>query len=285
MEIVVGKFAGFCNGVKYAVTKAEEESAKGKVYCLGELVHNRQVVKKLENNGMITVDSIEEVPDGETLIIRAHGEAESVYTKAKEKKLEVIDLTCGKVKAIHNKVKKAREDSFIIVIGKKTHPETIGTKGFSGENSFVIQTEDDILDAYKEYEKTNLGKIYVVCQTTISKEQFENIKKEIETNFVEAETIIDNTICDATGIRQDEVKEMSKRFNKMIIIGGKNSSNTKELVNIAKINCNNVYSIETIQDLIGEKFDINDKIGIMAGASTPENSIIEVKEYLEKLKF
>ena len=270
MEIVVGKFAGFCNGVKYAVTKAEEESAKGKVYCLGELVHNRQVVKKLENNGMITVNSIEEVPDGETLIIRAHGEAETVYTKAK---------------AIHNKVKKAREDSFIIVIGKKTHPETIGTKGFSGKNSFVIQTEDDILDVYKEYEKTNLGKIYVVCQTTISKEQFENIKKEIETNFVEAETIIDNTICDATGIRQDEVKEMSKRFNKMIIIGGKNSSNTKELVNIAKINCNNVYSIETIQDLIGEKFDINDKIGIMAGASTPENSIIEVKEYLEKLKF
>ena len=283
MEVVVGKNAGFCNGVRYAVTRAEEETLKGRVYCLGELVHNKQVVEKLEKNGMITVNNIEKVPDGEKVIIRAHGEAEEIYKRAKQKNLNIIDLTCGKVKVIHNKVRKERENAFIIIIGKKNHPETIGTKGFSGENSFVIEDEDDIIDAYKKYEETNLGKVYVLCQTTISQKMFEKLKQEIETNFVEAEVIIDNTICSATEIRQKEVKEMSKIYNKMIIIGGKNSSNTKELVNIAKNDCQNVYAIETMDDIKDISFDQNDKIGIMAGASTPECSITDVKEYLEKM--
>ena len=283
MEVVVGKNAGFCNGVRYAVTRAEEGTLKGRVYCLGELVHNKQVVEKLKKNGMITVNNIEKVPDGEKVIIRAHGEAEEIYKRAKQKNLKIIDLTCGKVKVIHNKVRKERENAFIIIIGKKNHPETIGTKGFSGENSFVIEDEDDIIDAYKKYEETNLGKVYVLCQTTISQKMFEKLKQEIETNFVEAEVIIDNTICSATEIRQKEVKEMSKIYNKMIIIGGKNSSNTKELVNIAKNDCQNVYAIETMDDIKDISFDQNDKIGIMAGASTPECSITDVKEYLEKM--
>ena len=283
LEIVVGKLAGFCNGVKNAVNVAEKQIEKGKVYCLGEIVHNKQVIEYLELKGMITVSNIEEVPDGECVIFRAHGEGREVYDKAKQKNLTVIDATCGKVRLIHNKVDKEKNNSFIIIIGKKIHPETIGTKGFSGENSFVIETEDDILDAYKEYEKTNLGQVYVVCQTTISTKLFERIKEEIENNFVEADVIIDNTICDATELRQKEVSQMSKACNKMIIIGGKNSSNTKELVNIAKVNCKIVYGIETVEEIKTENFDKDDKIGIMAGASTPEKSIKEVKEYLEDL--
>ena len=283
LEIVVGKLAGFCNGVKNAVNVAEKQIEKGKVYCLGEIVHNKQVIEDLEIKGMVTVSSIEEVPDGECVIFRAHGEGREVYDKAKQKNLTIIDATCGKVRLIHNKVDKEKNNSFIIIIGKKTHPETVGTKGFSGENSFVIETEDDILDAYKEYEKTNLGQVYVVCQTTISTKLFERIKEEIENNFVEADVIIDNTICDATELRQKEVSQMSKACNKMIIIGGKNSSNTKELVNIAKVNCKIVYGIETVEEIKTENFDKDDKIGIMAGASTPEKSIKEVKEYLEDL--
>ena len=283
MEIVVGKLAGFCNGVKNAVNVAEKQIEKGKVYCLGEIVHNKQVIEDLEIKGMVTVSSIEEVPDGECVIFRAHGEGREVYDKAKQKNLTIIDATCGKVRLIHNKVDKEKNNSFIIIIGKRTHPETIGTKGFSGKNSFIIETEDDILDAYKEYEKTNLGQVYVVCQTTISTKLFERIKEEIENNFVEADVIIDNTICDATELRQKEVSQMSKACNKMIIIGGKNSSNTKELVNIAKVNCKIVYGIETVEEIKTENFDKDDKIGIMAGASTPEKSIKEVKEYLEDL--
>lgn len=283
LEIVVGKLAGFCNGVKNAVNVAEKQIEKGKVYCLGEIVHNKQVIEYLELKGMITVSNIEEVPDGECVIFRAHGEGREVYDKAKQKNIKVIDATCGKVRLIHNKVDKEKNNSFIIIIGKRTHPETIGTKGFSGKNSFIIETEDDILDAYKEYEKTNLGQVYVVCQTTISTKLFERIKEEIENNFVEADVIIDNTICDATELRQKEVSQMSKACNKMIIIGGKNSSNTKELVNIAKVNCKIVYGIETVEEIKTENFDKDDKIGIMAGASTPEKSIKEVKEYLEDL--
>ena len=283
MEIVVGKLAGFCNGVKNAVNVAEKQIEKGKVYCLGEIVHNKQVIEDLEIKGMVTVSSIEEVPDGECVIFRAHGEGREVYDKAKQKNLTIIDATCGKVRLIHNKVDKEKNNSFIIIIGKRTHPETIGTKKKKKKNSFIIETEDDILDAYKEYEKTNLGQVYVVCQTTISTKLFERIKEEIENNFVEADVIIDNTICDATELRQKEVSQMSKACNKMIIIGGKNSSNTKELVNIAKVNCKIVYGIETVEEIKTENFDKDDKIGIMAGASTPEKSIKEVKEYLEDL--
>lgn len=284
MKIYIGKTSGFCNGVKIAVDKAKQiTSEKNKIYCLGEIVHNRQVVKSLENDGMITVDDIEEVPNGEIVIFRAHGEAKKIYERAQEKNLQVIDTTCGKVKAIHIKVEREKEKSFIIIIGKKQHPETIGTKGFAGDNSAIIETEDDILDAYMEYEKTNLGRVYVVAQTTFSSKLFDKLTEEIETNFVEADVIVDKTICDSTEIRQAETREMSKKYHYMFVIGGKNSSNTKELVKIAQENCENVYSIETVDEIKNIKFDQNQTAGIIAGASTPEESILEVKKYLEKV--
>lgn len=284
MEVVVGKLAGFCAGVNLAVEKASKIiDEKKEVYCLGELVHNKQVVQKLEEKGMITVQNIEEIPDGKTVIFRAHGEAKIVYDRAKEKKLEIIDLTCGNVKSIHKKVEREKENSFIIILGKRKHPETIGNKGFAGENSFVIETSDDILDAYMEYEKTSLGKVYVVAQTTFSSKNFDELTEEIETNFAEAEVLIDKTICNATELRQKETLEMSKNFHNMIIIGGKNSSNTKELVKVAELNCQNVFAIETAEELKNIDFAGIEKIGIMAGASTPKSSIDDVKKYLENL--
>lgn len=284
MEVYVGKTSGFCNGVNIAVEKTRKATLENKkIYCLGEVVHNRQVVESLEKEGMITVNNIEDIPDGENVIFRAHGEAKKIYERAKEKNLNVIDTTCSKVKAIHIKVEREKENSFIIVVGKKNHPETIGTKGFAGKNSFVIENEDDILDSYIEYEKTKLGRVYVVAQTTFSSKLFDEISKEIETNFAEAEVVIDKTICDATELRQAETKKMSKDFHYMFIIGGKNSSNTKELVKIAEENCKNVYSLETVEDIKNMKFDGLKKAGIMAGASTPKESILEVKKFLEEI--
>ena len=129
MEIVIGKLAGFCFGVNHAVEEANKllDNETG-IYCLGEIVHNKQVVEKLENKGMKTVNSLDEIPDGSTVIFRAHGEAESVYKMAERKNLKVVDLTCGKVKAIHIKVQRNKEDSFILIVGKKSHPEVIGIK-------------------------------------------------------------------------------------------------------------------------------------------------------------
>lgn len=284
MEVYVGKTAGFCPGVKLAVDKAKEATAShNKIYCLGELVHNLQVVNSLEARGMITVNNIEEVPNGETVIFRSHGEAKKIYEKANEKNLQVVDTTCGNVKAIHIKVDREKENSFIIVIGKKNHPETLGTLGFAGENSFAVETEDDILDAYIEYEKTNKGSVYVVAQTTFSSKLFDEIASQIEINFAEADVIIDKTICDATEIRQAETRKMSKEYHYMVVIGGKHSANTKELVKIAEQICSNVYSIETVEEIKDLKFDSAKNVGIMAGASTPQESILEVKEFFERI--
>ncbi len=283
MDVIVGKLAGFCAGVKNTVSRAEELlNENNKIYCLGEIIHNGQVIKKLEEKGMVTVNDIENIPDGEKVIFRAHGESESIYVRAREKNLDIIDLTCGKVRLIHDKVKKYNQKAFIIILGKKTHPEIVGTKGYAGDNYYIVENGDDILDAYMEFEKTGLNLVYIVAQTTFSSKYFDELSKEIEKNFYEVDCVIDKTICMATEERQKEVREMSKTVNKMIIIGGKHSSNTKELANIAQENCENVYLVETVYELKGVSFLDSDKVGIMAGASTPMESIIEVENYLKK---
>lgn len=282
MEVIVGKTSGFCFGVDNAVKGAQKViKDNGSVYCLGEIIHNEQVIKSLEDYGMITVDNLNDIPEGEKVIFRAHGEAKKVYEMAEKKNLKIFDFTCPKVKAIHMKVQREKENSFIIIIGKKNHPEIIGTKGFAGENSYVVESEDDILDAYMEYEKTNLGRVYVFSQTTFSSSKFDKIVEEIQTNFYEADVFVDKTICDSTENRQQETRELSKKVNKMIIIGGKNSSNTKELAKVAEENCNQVYLVQTVDDLNGMEFSSEDKIGIMAGASTPEKSIEQIVDFFK----
>lgn len=282
MEVIVGKTSGFCFGVDNAVKGAQKViKDNGSVYCLGEIIHNEQVIKSLEDYGMITVDNLNDIPEGEKVIFRAHGEAKKVYEMAEKKNLKIFDFTCPKVKAIHMKVQREKENSFIIIIGKKNHPEIIGTKGFAGENSYVVESEDDILDAYMEYEKTNLGRVYVFSQTTFSSSKFDKIVEEIQTNFYEADVFVDKTICDSTENRQQETRELSKKVNKMIIIGGKNSSNTKELAKVAEENCNQVYLVQTVDDLNGVEFSSEDNIGIMAGASTPEKSIEQIVDFFK----
>ena len=279
MKIIQGKLCGLCAGVDYTIKEAKKSLKENKtVYCLGEIVHNEKVIESLENEGMITVQNIEEVPNGSKLIFRAHGEAKEVYETAKRKNIDVIDLTCGKVRAIHINVEREKENSFIIIIGKKSHPEIIGTKGFAGDNSSVIENEEDIKISYEEYKKTNLKKVYIVAQTTFSSLKFNGLVEKIKEVFDNAEIIVKNTICDATENRQKEVEEISKKVDKMLIIGGKHSSNTKELANIAEKNCKNVYLIQDKDDLKSLKFNDYDTIGIMSGASTPREVVEEIKK-------
>lgn len=284
MEIIVGKLAGFCFGVNNAVTKAEEIVEKNdKVYCIGEIVHNKQVTNELEEKGMITVENIEDVPNNCNVIFRSHGMPEESYKKAKEKNLNIFDLTCPSVKVLHDKVKKMREKSFIILVGKKGHAENIGTIGFAGEQSFILESEDDILDCYQKYEESGLSSVYVLFQTTFNLKKAEELAKEIEHEFYEADVIVDNTICMATSSRQEETRNLAKSVHKMVIVGGKNSSNTQKLAQISEEMCKTVYHIETKDELDASWFDKNDKIGIMAGASTPKISIEEVKEFLRNI--
>lgn len=282
MEIIVGKTSGFCNGVKYTVEKANEMIDNNKeIYCLGQIVHNERVIKQLESKGMKTVNNIDLCPNNSKLIIRAHGELKETYDKAAKKNIELIDLTCGKIKVIRNKINKKNDDHFIIIIGKKNHPETLGVQSFSGNNSYILEDEKDISYCLKEIEKSKLDKVFIVSQTTFNSEKFDYLTS-ILSKKLNKEVLIDKTICNATSNRQKETEELSKNVDIMIIVGGKNSSNTKELEVISTKNCGNVYLIQDYNDLKNKKIDKNSKIGIMAGASTPDIVVEEIMNYLEE---
>ena len=282
MEILVGKTAGFCYGVQNAVTKTEKMLKENKtIYCLGKLVHNGEVIKKLEKMGLKVIEDIEKAND--KVIIRAHGIPKEIYKKVKELNIDIFDYTCPNVLKIHNIAEEYEKNGyFILLIGKKEHPEIIGTISFCGENSYVLEKVDEIHEAIKKINKSHINKILIIAQTTFSIENFEiiveAIKGEIK-NSVELE--IKNTICNETRIRQEETNQISKEVQCMIIIGGKNSSNTKKLYDIAKINCKNAFVIENKEELPIDKVKKFKKIGIMAGASTPNESINDIIKLIE----
>lgn len=281
MEIIVGKTSGFCNGVKYTVVKANEMIDKYKeLFCLGQIVHNERVIKDLEEKGMKTINNIEECPSNTRLIIRAHGEVKSVYEEAKKRNIELIDLTCGKIKVIRNKINKKVNDHFIIIIGKKNHPETLGVQSFSGHNSYILENKEDIEECLNKIDKSKLTKVFVVSQTTFNSEKFDYLVDQISKKN-KYEIVVDKTICNATSDRQKETEQLSKDVDLMIIVGGKNSSNTKELEVISKKNCAKVYLIQDYKDLQNIKISKVNKIGIMAGASTPEIVVEEIIDYLK----
>lgn len=281
MEIICGKLNGFCAGVNYTIKKATEllENTNETIYCLGEIIHNERVIEELENKGMITINDINEAPNNSKVIFRAHGEAKEIYEIANSKNIEVFDLTCGKIKIIRNKIEKNKDDSFIIIIGKKNHPETIGNISFTKPFGSIIETIDDINSVYEEFKLSNLKKVYIIAQTTFSSKKYDEYVNIIQDTFKDTEIIIDKTICDATENRQTEANELSKTVDKMIIIGGKHSSNTKELAKITEKNCK-TYLIQTLEDLKDCEFNETDKIGVISGASTPLNAINEIIDYL-----
>ena len=284
MEIILGKTAGFCYGVKRAVDGAKEELKNGEiVYGLGEIVHNQNVIKELEKLGMQFIENIEEAK-GKT-IIRAHGVPKQIYEKAEKNKIKLIDYTCPKVLKIHQIANEyASKGYYIFLLGNKKHPEIVGTLSFCGENTFIIEKEDDVIKALDELEKSEIKKALMIAQTTYNLEKFyiieEVIKNEIPKDI---ELIVKNTICQATEIRQKETEEMAKEVDFMIIIGGKNSSNTLKLYDIAKKHCNKAILIEDEKMLDTKKININDKIGIMAGASTPKENIEKVIQKLKEI--
>lgn len=276
MNIILGKNSGFCNGVKYTINETEKIlKENNKVYCLGQIVHNEEVIDKLTKKGLIFKDSINDIPDNEIVIFRAHGESPEIYQIAKQKNLKVYDLTCGKIKIIHKQIKEIK-NSLIILIAKKKHPETIGDFGYN-DNIFIVENNEDIDKCYQKYIDTK--KIYVISQTTFSSKKFEELLTNIKNKFINTKITINKSICPSTTNRQNEVIDISKKVDTMLIIGGKDSSNTKELYNLSIKRCKKTYLIQNEKD-ITFKINKNETIGIMAGAST---SIETVKEVIEKL--
>ena len=284
MKISIGKLAGFCGGVTNSVNKSYKLLDEyDNLYCLGELVHNQQVVDELESKGIKFVDSLDEVSQGSRVIIRAHGVPVSIYEEAKERGLELFDLTCPKVLAIHDLAKNlVNNGNYIVLVAQKDHPEAIGTISFCGEYSTIVESVEDVDNLRSLFSDSKLDKLAIICQTTFSVKKFKDICDEIGKVIDNVE--VHDTICNATSMRQQETEDLSRSVDAMIIIGGANSSNTKKLYEISKNNNDNTFIVQTVDELKDKDFSKYKHIGVMAGASTPKKSIDEVIEYLEEIE-
>ena len=277
MEIIMGKNIGFCFGVKRALEGTLNESKKNNkvVYCLGELVHNKDVINDIKNNGIIIINDIDEIKENNSkLIIRAHGVDKKIYAKAKQRNIDVIDFTCPLVNKIHNIVEKYKnQDYYIFLIGNKNHPEIIGTVSYCGDNYSIIENIEELEINIDKLLKTEFRNLLVVVQTTFSTNKFNDMEKKINEKLNDKLNIaIKNTICNSTEQRQIETEDLSKKVDLMIIIGGKKSSNTKKLHEIAKRYTNSLL-VESEKDVDLKLLDGCNNIGIMAGSSTPQSSI------------
>lgn len=277
MNVIIAENAGFCFGVKRAVeiTNKELNNPEKDIYSLGPLIHNEQAVKKLEDEGLKTIDSIDNITNGK-VIIRAHGVTKTMVNNIGEKKLDIVDTTCPYVKSVHKRVEDFQKQGYnIVIIGDSMHPEVIGINGWCNDKAFIVNSEDEAINLPK------MDKIYIVSQTTNTKSKFDKLSTIIKENNEEVE--IFNTICNATTVRQESCKEVASKVDAMIVIGGYHSSNTNKLVEVSKKYCNHVYHIEMTKELPLQELSKFNTIGITAGASTPDWIIKEVVETVENI--
>ena len=281
MEITVAKSAGFCFGVQRAVDSVykELEENSGKIYTFGPIIHNEQVVEDLNKRGIEVIDTVEQlkkIKEG-TVVIRSHGVAKEIYDILEQQKLKMVDATCPFVKKIHNIVlDESNNGKTIIIIGNDNHPEVEGIKGWVNGEVIVINKEEQI-------EKLSLPeqtKACIVSQTTFNRNKFKYLGEIIGKKGYDITVV--NTICNATHVRQVEARKISSKVDGMIVIGGKNSSNTQKLYDICRNECENTFYVQTVKDLNLHELKSLKSIGITAGASTPKNIIEEVRTECQK---
>ncbi len=276
MEIIRAKNSGFCFGVDKAVKTAFNLEYEGKTYTMGELIHNSKVIDELQKMGISAIEDLEKLNEGDCVIIRAHGIGKKTYDDLNKKNVKILDATCPYVKRIHEIVKKEHENgSSIVIVGNSEHPEVIGINGWCEGKALIISDEKDA----EALPFCNQNAV-VVAQTTFKRAKYEDICEVLKKKF--AFVIKFDTICNATVQRQSEAEALSREVDLMIVIGGKNSSNTQKLYEICKANCSETYLIENADEL--PLFDKNvRRVGITAGASTPEVVIKEVIFHMEDM--
>lgn len=263
LRIEVASHAGVCYGVERALKLAAHaaESARGSVTTLGPLIHNPIVVRDLESAGVKGAQTVDEVESG-TLIIRAHGVVPQVIDQARAKGLEVLDATCPYVKKVHMAAEKlVREGYQLIVVGESGHPEVEGILGHAGDAAHVVSTPRDL-------DGVDLArKVGVVVQTTQTPANLAAIVSALALRTMDLRVV--NTICSATQERQDSAAELASRADVMIVIGGKNSGNTRRLAEICMARCPRTHHIEDSSEIQRTWFEGVALVGITAGASTP----------------
>ncbi|NLJ84558.1 MAG: bifunctional 4-hydroxy-3-methylbut-2-enyl diphosphate reductase/30S ribosomal protein S1 [Halanaerobiaceae bacterium] len=278
MDFIIAEEAGFCFGVKRAIERAMEtaQSSASPVYTLGPIIHNPQVVKKLEEKGVRAIDSLEEIEEG-VVIIRSHGVSPDVIKAARERGLTVVDATCPFVTKAQRVAKSLVDEGYqTIIFGDPEHPEVKGIYGSTGGKAYIVNNIEELQSLKLS------SKIGFLAQTTKSPESFRDLLSSVIERSMEIK--IHNTICNTTETRQRSARELAEKVDLMFVIGGYNSANTKRLAEICLETGTPTYHIETAADIDKQWLKNKEKIGITAGASTPEWLIKEVIEAMSEEK-
>lgn len=279
MEVITAKTAGFCPGVKRAVDMAYEQAENVKessVYTYGPIIHNEEVVGDLEKKGVRILNTEEELMalTKGVVIIRSHGVSKHIYDILNRQNIKLVDATCPYVKKIHRTVQaQSQAGRQIIIVGNRQHPEVEGIMGWSVTPAVTVSS-------IQESEALHFSEgcpVCVVSQTTFNNKKFQDIVAILEKKRYNSYVV--NTICNATRERQEEAEQVARSVDVMLVIGGKHSSNTQKLYEICKRECEYTYYIQTLEGLHAEWLKSMKKVGITAGASTPNKLIEEVQTH------
>lgn len=278
MQVLLADEYGFCFGVERAVEMVEEALGEGDtVRSLGPLIHNEQEMQRLGTHGVTTISDPVQIKRGETAVIRAHGVTPEVQQELEEKASKVVDATCPFVTRVQKlAARAAAEDRHVIVVGNPEHPEMIGVKGYAPGHAFVIN------DASEVAALPRLRNPLVVSQTTIKAKTFFDTAEAIKTK-TDDEVQIVNTICSATRDRQDAARALAGMVDAFYIIGGRHSSNSVKLLAVCKEQCEKSFLIETEEEINREDLVGAERVGVTAGASTPEWLIQKIVKYIEQI--
>jgi (E)-4-hydroxy-3-methyl-but-2-enyl pyrophosphate reductase len=269
-KIILAKNAGFCFGVRRAIELAEQALEKGRrVYCLGSIIHNPQVVGHLEKKGMRFVKSIARIPAGSIFIVRSHGVAPDIIKKLEKKKVKIIDATCPFVgKAQQAAQKFFEEGKRVVIFGDKDHAEVVGINGYAANKAEVVLAAQEIRNIHQT------DTVGILSQTTQKKDNFQKLVQDLKK--MKAKIAVADTICNDSSKKKEEVKKIAKRVEVMIVVGGKESNNTKKLAEASRLAGAKTYHIETAAEIKPSWLKNAKKIGLAAGASTPDWIIDEV---------
>jgi len=272
-EIKLAPNSGFCFGVKRAIKLAREAAETNKqIVTLGPIIHNPQLVESLKNKGVDSVDELDQITS-ETVIIRSHGVEHNILEQLKDKGVEIIDATCPFVAKAQELAKKLSNEGYpVVIMGNSNHPEVKAIKSYIDGEVFVINNGDHLPNKF-------FPRLGLISQTTKSLKDFQKVASQLVPKAKELRIV--NTICSATSVRQQATLALAKESDIMIVIGGYNSSNTKMLAKI----CQNIIEtqhIETAVELQGDWFKGKHKIGLTAGASTPDWIIVNVYNEINK---
>lgn len=280
-KLLLSKPRGFCAGVVRAIDTVEHalQIWGPPIYVKHEIVHNRHVVDELKDKGAIFIEDLNEVPEGSRLIYSAHGVSPAIREQAKKRNLIEIDATCGLVTRVHSAVKQYAKKGFqILLIGHKNHVEIIGTAGEAPDVTTIIESPEDVA----ELSFTEDQKLFYITQTTLSIDDVKEITEALKEKYPHVQTLPSSSICYATTNRQMALREITSETDLVLVVGDQLSSNSKRLVEVAKIRGVPSFLIHDASDIQPEWIEEAHIIGLTAGASTPENVVQQCIEKLRK---